>query len=353
MKTKLKGISLFASAGIGEYYLNSIGVEIVAANELLERRAECYRFFHPKSKMIQGDIRKDSIKAQIRAEIKKDVKLLIATPPCQGLSTLGKNKHQKHFQSDRRNYLVFDIFQIIDGADFDYILIENVPRFLKMYFPYKKGFHLLGEILKDKYSQKYDIEIDVLNAMHYGVPQIRSRGIIRLFRKGLKWPLPEKEPVINLQEAIGHLPKLEAGESSDIPWHYAKKQNERYVLALKHTPTGQSALKNKVYYPKKETGERIKGFHNTFKRMHWDQPAPARTTYCGSINSHNNVHPGRKLKDGTYSDARAFTLLETFITSSLPKKIKLPEWATESFINTVIGEGVPPLMLKKIIKPIV
>ena len=127
---------------------------------------------------------------------------------------------------------------------------------------------------------------------------------------------------------------------------------ERLVLALKHTPSGKSAIANEVYYPKKEDGTRIKGFHNTFKRMIWEQPCPARTTYSGSMSSHNNVHPGTLLDDGTYSDARVLTLLETFIVSSIPEDVNFPEWASDNFIRTIIGEAIPPRLLECIINQI-
>jgi DNA (cytosine-5)-methyltransferase 1 len=127
------------------------------------------------------------------------------------------------------------------------------------------------------------IEVDVLNACNYGVPQTRPRAIIRIYKKDLQWNLPEKESTINLEKAIGHLPSLESGESSDIPWHYAKDHNDRDVLAMRHTPQGKSAIKNEFYYPKKVNGDRIRGFHNTYKRMKWNDPAHARTTNSGNI----------------------------------------------------------------------
>ncbi|NEM98353.1 DNA cytosine methyltransferase [Pontibacter burrus] len=353
----MKAISLFSSAGIGELFLKNIGIDIIASNELIKKRSDCYKFFYPETEVIQGDIRDDKVKREIIKKIDPSVKLLIATPPCQGLSTLGKNKLQNHLVLDPRNYLIYNTLEVIDAGNFDYILIENVARFLDMYFPYKSDLFdvnllTLEDILNKKYGNSYNIEAKVLNAKDYGISQTRPRAIIKLFKKGLKWAWPEIEPEIPLKDSIGHLPSLESGEKSDILWHEAKEHNPRAVLALKHTPTGKSALKNELHYPKKENGERIKGFHNTFKRMSWDEPAHARTTYCGSISSHNNVHPGRKLNDGTYSDARVLTLLETFIVSSIPETIKFPDWANESFIRTVIGECVPPLMLQKILSKI-
>lgn len=242
--------------------------------------------------------------------------------------------------------------EIIDECDFDYILIENVPTFLDMYFPFDGEYLKLEEILNKKYSDRYVVDIRVLNAKDFGVCQSRPRAIVKLYKKGLLWGWPSTQPEIPLSKAIGNLPSLEAGQDSGIPWHYAKPQNERAVLALKHTPTGKSALTNEVFYPKKEDGTRIKGFHNTFKRMTWDEPCPTRTTFSGSMSSHNNVHPGRLLADGTYSDARVLTLLETFIVSSIPENIDFPKDSTDTFIRTVIGEAIPPKLLYEVVDKI-
>ena len=353
MMNKIKAISVFSSAGIGELLLKNTNVEVVAANELLPKRAECYSHFYPNTDMYCGDITLEETQDyMVSAAQKSGAKMLIATPPCQGLSTVGKNKKQIHYEKDKRNYLILSALNIIDRCDFDYVLIENVPTFLEMYFPYENDYFKLEEILNKKYSSKYKIEARVLNAKDYGICQSRPRAIIKMYKPDKKWSWPSEEQEITLREAIGYLPSLESGESSDIPWHFAKKHNERAVLALKHTPTGKSAIANEVYYPKKEDGTRIKGFHNTFKRMDWDQPCPTRTTFSGSMSSHNNVHPGRLLPDGTYSDARVLTLLETFIVSSIPEDIDFPKDSTDTFIRTVIGESIPPKLMMKVIEKI-
>ena len=50
--------------------------------------------------------------------------------------------------------------------------------------------------------------------------------------------------------------------------------------------------------------------------------------------------------------ARVLTLLETFIVHSIPKNIDFPKNATDTFIRTMIGESIPPLLLYKIISGI-
>ena len=344
-KKNINGMSLFSGGGIGETYLENLGIHIKVANEYLQNRADFYSFQYPKAEIVCEDITKEETKDKLVSLGKKNkVSFLIATPPCQGMSNLGK----REYYTDERNYLIFHVFDIMDKLDFDYILIENVPRFLGMSYPYKNKIETLLEIINDKYGDKYNIEAKILDAQYYGVPQRRKRAIVRIWKKGLEWKVPTVQKVITLQQAIGHLPSIESGEYSDIPFHYGPKIAERHALVLKHTPTGKSAHTNEKYYPVTKTGRRCKGFGNTYRRLEWDKVCPTRTMNSGSVSGSNNVHPGRKLEDGTYSDARTLSLLELFIVSSLPEDWKVPENCKEKLIRDIIGEGIPPMLTKSI-----
>jgi DNA (cytosine-5)-methyltransferase 1 len=342
---KINAISMFSGAGIGEYYLEKCGIKVVAASELINSRSKLYQWFYPETKIFGDITNEDSFNGLLSSAKKENCKLLIATPPCQGMSSLGK----KDYDQDQRNYLVFYVIRLMKEHDFDYIFIENVPKFIKLYFPYENDLKTLEYILNEEFGDFYLVEIDVLNAQDYGIPQSRPRSIIRIYKKYLLWPLPIKEPIISLKDAIGDLPTLESGETSIYKWHYAKLHNPREILAMRHTPEGNSAMRNDIYYPRKVNGDRIKGFHNTYKRMKWDTPSPARAMNNGNMGGHNNVHPGRKLKDGTYSDARVLTLRELFIVTSLPSDIDLPDWASDNLIRQVVGEGVPPRLSQKLL----
>lgn len=345
----MKGASLFCSAGVAETYFNDCDIDIVVASELLPKRCQIHDWLYPSCKTICGDITDPKVFDSVKTEIiKNGCKFLIATPPCQGMSSMGK----KDYVADERNYLVFSAFRMMDECDFDYVLIENVPKFLELYFPYNGRVCRLIEIVNEKYGTAYNIESFVLNAKDYGVPQSRPRGFIKIWKKGLEWANPSPQPEITLREAIGHLPSLEAGDDSGIKWHKAKPLNERYILAMKHTPEGRSAFQNEVYYPTTAKGTRMKGFHNTFARMSWDEPCPARCMNSGNIGSHNNAHPGRALPDGTRSDARVLTLRELFIVSSLPADWNLPDWCTDQFIREIVGEAIPPKFSQEIVKGI-
>ena len=91
INNRLKGISLFASAGIGETYFKDAGIDIMVSNELLERRAELYKAISPETTVVCGDITKDEVFEKIISSAPKKVDFLLASPPCQGMSVAGKN----------------------------------------------------------------------------------------------------------------------------------------------------------------------------------------------------------------------------------------------------------------------
>lgn len=349
----MNALSLFSSAGIGEYYLKEAGIDVLLANEIVRNRAQTHKCIYPDCEMVNKDIVEQDTKDLIVKKCStRNIEFILITPPCQGVSTVGKNKTEKSIFQDSRNLLVLSALDIVDQLKPTFFLIENVPRFQEMRFYYCDDAIGLEELLKRKYGKEYHVSCEVLNAADYGIPQTRSRVVYRAWKKGHTWTLPEKQKQVTLREAIGNLPSLEAGETSALKNHYARKHAENHIKCMKHTPTGKSAFQNPEYFPKKMDGSRIKGYGNSYKRMRWDYPAPTITMRNEIISSQENVHPGRPLSDGTWSDARILTLRELLIVSSLPPDMDKPQNISESFFRQLVGEGVPPLMMKKIIEGI-
>lgn len=348
----MQGLSLFAGAGIGETFLKDCGIHIKTANELLPKRAKLYQFFNPDCNMICGDITDNKV---FRAVMTSAVgtQFLLASPPCQGMSIAGKNRHQDSMSTDPRNYLIVRVFEAINKLNPKYVLIENVPMLLKFTLPYRGKQLTVMEILKEEFSKKYKIEGKIMDASDCGVPQTRLRAIIKMFPLGMEWPWPEPvKKKVTVKQAIGKLPSLESGESSNIRWHFARRHPDRQVLWMKHTPTGKSAFSNPIYFPQKEDGTRIKGYESSYRRIRWDEPSPTITIRNDAISSQRNVHPGRPLKNGTFSDARVLSLYELFLLTSLPKDWCPPMNTPEILLRQVIGEAIPPLMIKRIVEGI-
>ena len=364
----MNGLSLFANVGIAETYLKEVGLNIVVANELIPERAKFYQHLYPECDMIVGDITESNIYSEIIKKSKeKKVEFLIATPPCQGMSLAGKKD-----EDDERNYLIEYVVSAIKDLKPKYVFMENVTMQLKTSIMVNEKRILILEYLKSELEKWYVFNEDnIMDTKYYGVPQQRKRAVFLLVRKDIDiiWELPPKEKIITLEKAIGDLPSVdpyirEEEYRSYFPdyekkrkqalkvskWHIPPKHVWRNVEVMLHTPTGCSARKNEVYFPKKKDGSMVGGAPRTYMRMDWSKPAPTITSYNHTISSFQNVHPGRyDEKTGLYTEPRVLTIFEMMRVMSLPDDWDIPSWATESLIRTVIGEGIPPLAVKKII----
>jgi|SRR5699024_9869863 len=171
--------------------------------------------------------------------------------------------------------------------------------------------------------------------------------------KGTLWPWPEKQQkVLTVKDAIGDLPSIESGESSHHEWHFGRRHTPEQIKWMKHTPTGKTAFENSVHYPRKKDGTPIKGYNTSYRRMRWDEPAPTITIRNDAISSQRNVHPGRELEDGTYSDARVLSILELMRLTGLPDDWPIPEGTPEILIRQIIGECIPPKLIKYLVEGI-
>lgn len=368
-------LSLFSNIGVAEAYLKENNFPVVVANEIDKRRSQLFNQLYPETYMINGDITENIIFNEIvQKSRERNVEIIIATPPCQGISTVGQRK-----KFDDRNELFLPVLEIIKELEPNYVMFENVPLFLSTEVMHNKKLMQIQDVINLEVGDQYEIRKYITDMQNYSVPQSRERAIVLLTKKGkcLKpWTLPETDKkILTMEEAIGDLPSLDP-EITDMseeemlsifPTYYEKKEKAleyskwhtppthiaRQVKAMRYTPTGKSAFENEIYYPKKENGERVKGFKNTYKRQNWDTPAYTVTMDNRKISSQENVHPGRfegQDSDGypMYSDARALTLYELMLIMTLPDDWPIPEDTSEAFLRRVIGEGIPPLFVKKI-----
>ena len=376
-KKKYRVLSLFANIGVAEALLEDINIEVPVANELIKRRADLYQRIYPKSKMICGDItNKDTYNSIIELSKKKGVNVILATPPCQGMSTVGQQD-----EDDERNYLTLPVIEAIKALSPQYVVIENVPNYVNTRISYGGERVLLTEILKKELSKEYHITIDIVNTEDYSVPQSRERVIILMTRSDAKtlWEIPPKsKKKVTMEDAIGWIPSIDPFVKDLAPvdfkklfplyeerkqkalaiskWNIPPVHIYRQVRAMQYTPTGRSAFDNTLQHrPMKEDGTFVKGYHNTYSRQRWDTPAFTVTMDNRKISSQGNVHPGRLIgkdenDEEVYSDARTLTLYELMRIMSLPDSWPLPANTGEAFVRRIIGEGIPPLFVQKLFK---
>lgn len=373
---EIKGLSLFANVGIAEAMFNEIGVDILLANEIDERRARFYSEVYPDTEMICGDITDDSVRDHIVDKaVEMGVNFIIATPPCQGMSVAGNRDPE-----DPRNQLISYAIDVIKRVSPDFVMLENVPHQLTT------KIRIDGETIKIPDYIKKELEEDYLfnsqtlaKTKDFGVPQLRERNINLLVKKkwGFRWEFPEAVPIVTLKEAIGDLPSLDPLLHEGIEltlekfpdyekkriegekvskWHHPPVHPWRQVEWMMHTPTGTSAIFNEKYFPQKKDGTEIRAHHNHYRRMSWDKPARTITMFNGYMSTLATVHPGRPYeKDGEtlYSDARALSVYELFIVMSIPLDWPVPDWVDDPFLRFVIGEGIPSKVARDILQNLI
>ena len=125
-------ISLFSSAGVGCYGFKMAGFDCIATNELLERRLNIQRY-NQKCKYpggyICGDITQEQTKKLLYDQLElwkakehlSRVDVVIATPPCQGMSIANQKKNDTEII---RNSLVVESIKIIQKINPRFFVFE-------------------------------------------------------------------------------------------------------------------------------------------------------------------------------------------------------------------------------------
>lgn len=364
LKHKMPYCHLFACAMSDGYYLEQHGFECVLANERDPNIAEYCALMYPKAEVLDKDfrVRYDELVEKFQT---KKCQLLIITPPCQTFCP----QKPKGWRDDDRLTLIIDIIRFIKETRPKHIILENARDFFSFSLPLVENLtthpiaeelqkilngRTIGDYLQDELTARdlgYHLNFAIEDACFYGSSQSRVRSIMLASTEGIwKWPCAEKFAK-SLWETIGHLPSLEAGEDSGIPYHKAsplhtdKAINEQIIEALAHTSTGRCPIDNEPKYQLPGFGfYGAKG-----ARKFWDKPSNTIDTGNGSFLGLRTIHPGRLRKDGTYSDARPLTLLEVFLVNGLenyevPDKFK----NNENFVRKLMGEIFLPKLCERI-----
>lgn len=277
---KKLAISLFSSSGIGDLGLKENDIETVIACEILPERMKLFANNYPNAKCFNGDIwalKNDIIKAY-RSKYKDAPFLLLATPPCQGMSSNGMGKILNDLRKglrpkmDERNRLIIPAVEIIKELEPEWVIFENVPNMMNTIIVDNKNQPInIVDYIKLQLYPKYVGVPEIIDVADYGVPQHRKRLITVLTRTAVGKSefkqhgslLPsathaEKDSLlkkhwITLKEAIGNLPPLRAEVGKNIDrnnyLHKVPILDEKKLFWLDNTPEGETAFNNQCINP--------------------------------------------------------------------------------------------------------
>lgn len=371
-------ISLFSSAGVGCFGFKKAGFDCIATNELIERRLNIQKI-NKKCKYpsgyISGDITLSETKVRIYTEIEmwrskenKDVEVVIASPPCQGMSVAN---HKKADDEIVRNSLVVESIIITKKINPKFFIFENVQAFLKTPCVDTDGVQKsILDAINHNLAGTYNIESKVINFKSYGSNSSRTRTLVIGVRKDLHnitpYDLfPSKEKEKTLKDVIGKMPALKKMGSFDSKdfYHNFRSYPEYMYPWVKDLKEGESAFDNKDPNKrpyKMENGKKIFNQNKNgdkYKKGIWDKVGPCVHTRNDQLASQNTMHP---------RDPRVFSIRELMKMMTIPDDFRWIDMSLEDLNNLSIeekqsllkknennirqslGEAIPTVILQKI-----
>lgn len=167
---KRNSISLFTGAGGMDVGFSRAGFNVTWANEINADACKTYALNH-EGVMVCGDIKNyiDSL-----ASFRGDADIVFGGPPCQGFSVAGKMD-----PNDERSKLIFSFMDVVEKVNPKAFVLENVKALAVL-----DKWHPVRDMLYSKaWELGYDfVEMVLLNATNFGVPQKRER----MFFVGIK-----------------------------------------------------------------------------------------------------------------------------------------------------------------------
>ncbi len=386
-------IDFFGAPGGLSLGFEMVGFKGIGALDIFKAGMETYTFNFPESKVIVEDIKKISVN-DFKKELgitSYEIDVVIGGPPCQGFSTIGRvkiaslarngtwklNNHHPRFIDDPRNELYKEFIRMVNGLKPQIIVMENVPGMMS----YRNG-EIVSEIIEDFDSIGYTAQARILNAVEYGVPQVRKRIFFIAVRKDLKipilWPKPthtyfnsmlstgflfeEKKlkPAVTVWEAIGDLPSPVPGKPklADVPlgydkeafteyqkWarqdskevhnHITRQHNERDIKVFSLMKEGDK-WKDLPDEIRKSYGYRDDIFNDKFKKLKRNEPSWTVVAHLYK-DGYMYIHPVEPRTITVREAARLQSFLDTFIFKGS---------RTDQFQQ--VGNAVPPLLAKAV-----
>lgn len=309
----LKCISLFSGGGGLDLGANLAGFESLLVSDIMPRYTETIKHNLPGVNVFNGDAMELTPKLlrELSGLGENDLDLIIAGPPCQSFSIIGKRRAM----DDPRGKLTIKYFELISGIRPKVFVFENVPGLMNV----NKGedFKNLWNFIEE--ITGYSLHKAKLNAVQFGVPQYRERIFIVGFRPDIDdsaFSYPTEATGNYSEELPAQVPCYMALESVDgVANHDIRIHTDRVRERFAQVPQGG----------------RDSGSHSD--RL--DPKLPSGTVLIGSSagGGRPHIHP---------YEPRVLTVREAARIQSFPDWYEFCGSTTEQYRQ--VGNAVPPLM---------
>ncbi len=342
MSKKYKVLDLFCGAGGLSLGFKMAGFRIVGGIDFQQDAIQTHEKNFKGSLSICDDIRKISNEDIIKL-FKNKVDVIIGGPPCQGFSA----GNRQQIENDPRNKLFFEFIRFVKILKPKAIVIENVSQILTKDHGFAKN-----QIFEILFDEGYYVDVSILLASEYGVPQNRRRAVIIGIRKELGGfsydDIKKCQNVVTVKEAIGELYELEStsyrflNEKPKTPYQKYLRAKDSQIFNHEPKYPNKSVQKRMSYV--KQGGnwkdvpphlwkvQRNNRHSSAYRRL--DENKPSITIDTGHM---NYFHPIYNRVPTVRESARLQSFPDDFIFFGTPTS-QLRQ----------VGNAVPPLMAKAV-----
>lgn len=300
-------ISLFCGCGGSDYALQSLGYDVVWANDIWQTACNAYGSNLKNPRIQCGDIRDFSHFPT--------ADLLVGCYPCQGYTQGGK----REWKDDDRNYLYREFDRVLRKVNPRSFVVENVNGMV-----FGENRDLLNNQLTRYRSAGYRVKWGVLNAKDYGVAQNRRRVFLVGIRSDLKteYEFPEpthgpgrQHPLQTQKDVLKGFPEWPEGDFNTEPFHW-------YYLSRR-------------------------------RRYDWDEPSPCIVGHWRHVPLHPSSPPLKRLDTDHWrfvrrGRARRLSYKECAALQGFPRSYKWVGTVRERF--QMIGNAVPPPLFRAVVR---
>lgn len=285
-----------------------------------------------------------------------DADVIIGGPPCQGFSVSGKR-----MIDDERNKLYKSFVEIVCELQPKVFVMENVPGLVRLF-----NGQICEQVIEDFTNAGYRVQMKILSADNYGVPQQRKRvffvGINKTYFPDdvvYSYPMPytgpgTDKPAVTSKDAISDLDFVPDDEvlGEDIAYaippqtEYQAKMRNGSTHLFNHSVTLHNRRTKEIIAMVPDGGNykdlpedlwNTRKVHIAWTRMDSGKP-------CFTIDTGHNHH-------FHYHANRVPTVRESARIQSFPDTFRFYGIKTSQLKQ--VGNAVPPLLAKAIAESII
>ena len=326
------------------------GISVEIAIELDRYAHATYALNHPETLVLRADADRVFDVALPRGE---GPLVIFGGPPCQGFST---SNQRTRGEGNEKNWLYRAFVRLVGQVLPDWVVFENVRGILET-----EGGMFAAKVEADLAKLGYSVTSGLLNAVDFGVPQMRSRFFLVGRRSGAKieLPVPSGGERFTVEDAIHDLPELGVGASAcELPYRQAAETNyARSLRGRNEFVTGNLVTGNAPYV--------IERYRHVPQGGNWgDIPEALMANYADRQRCHTGIY--RRLRADAPSvvigNFRKNMLIHPTADRGLSVREaariqSFPDWyrfaGTIGLQQQQVGNAVPPLLAKAVFDKII